>query len=81
MKWILFKNINLDVYYYGNKIIKPVVIKDNYLKLSNNDVIKFKGNELYFNNQLISNLEDITEEEVYELYISRLKKKGYKFLN
>lgn len=80
MNWNIFKNIELSVWYRGFKVIKVKSISSNKIVLTNNDIITLNSNELYFNDKLISTLSDITEEEIYELYLIYLKNKKYKFL-
>jgi len=74
-------NFSKDAWYRGHKRIKVLSGTDEVLYFSNNDVVQVKGTELYINKQLVSNIPDMTAEEVIILYINYLKTKGYKFLN
>lgn len=72
-------DINLNVWYRNFKKITVLSQNDDKIVLSNNDVIKFKNGNTYFNNELICNI-DCTDEELVELYKYYLKRKGYKIL-
>lgn len=76
-----FKDLDLDVWYYGNKKITTVNVRDNEVELSNKDVIFYDKEKLKINDEIISNIKDLEENEIFDLYISYLKNKGYKILN
>lgn len=81
MNWYILNKIKLDVWYRGNKSIYPTKVTNNEIVMSNKDKISIINNEFKINKILFSNLPDITEEEMYDMYIEFLIKKGYKILN
>lgn len=81
MNWYILNKIKLDVWYRGNKSIYPTKVTDNEIIMSNKDKLSIVNDEFKINKILFSNLPDITEEEMYDMYIEFLIKKGYKILN
>ena len=81
MNWYILNKIKLDVWYRGNKSIYPTKVTDNEIIMSNKDKLSIINDEFKINKILFSNLPDITEEEMYDMYIEFLIKKGYKILN
>jgi len=81
MDLTLLKDFNKSVWYRGSKILKTVACSKNIIKFSNNDIIEFKNNQTYINNNLFSNIPDLNITELMEIYYEYLKAKGYKFLN
>jgi hypothetical protein len=75
------QNFSKDAWYRGHKRIKVLSGTDKVLHFSNSDVVQVKDDGLYINKQLVSNIPDMTAEEVIILYTNYLKTKGYKFLN
>lgn len=80
MDLTLLKDFNKSVWYRGNKVLKTIDCAENIVKFSNNDVIQQKGRETYINDNLMSNIPDLTLEELMFIYYEYLKAKGYKFL-
>lgn len=78
----LLKKIHLDVWYRGNRIIKPKKILDNSITFTNNDIIDYypDNHTLYINDNVVAKIADLTADEAYELYIMDLENRGYKIL-
>lgn len=74
------ENFKENIYYRGLKQLYVVNITTDSISFSNKDKIKIEDNNIYLNNKLISNIPDITVNELVEMYIDILKRKGYKFL-
>lgn len=74
------KNIKINAWYRGMKEIKFTKEFKNTLYMSNGDKIKIDNNDIYINNELISNDDSITFDEFLYLYKQHLKKHGYKFI-
>ncbi len=75
-----FNDLNIQYWYRGLKTLKILSNDGQLIKLSNGDILRYTNNDIYLNNKLISNIENITLSEFLELYFSILKTKGYKFL-
>lgn len=69
----------IDAWYRGMKKISIKSQTSNTIKFSNNDIIKLNDNEIYLNNKLICN-DEITNNQLIQLYTKDLKKRGYKFI-
>jgi hypothetical protein len=69
----------IDTWYRGMKKISIKSQTSNTIKFSNNDIIKLNDNEIYLNNKLICN-DEITNNQLIQLYTKDLKKRGYKFI-
>ncbi len=75
------KNFNIkEEYYYRGLKILTCIVKDNIIMFSNNDKIKINNDEVFLNNKLISNMPNLTIDDLKDMYIHLLKQKGYKFI-
>jgi len=77
----LLKDIKINVWYRGSKILTINKIEQNTIHFSNNDKITINNNDIYLNNSLLCNVPNITENELLDIYKWHLLKKGYKFLD
>lgn len=73
------KDFKINAWYRGMKLITIISYDNNKIVFSNNDKILIKNNEIYLNNSLICN-DNITVEQLLELYKYLLIKKGYKII-
>lgn len=74
------KNINLQVYYRGLKIIKFDRQINNILYMTNNDKFVVNNNDIFLNDKLISNDHTLTGQELLILYKSDLINRKYKIV-
>lgn len=74
------KDFNKNVWYRGSKKLTVLKLTDNELKFSNEDIIQIKSDGVYLNKKLLSNIPDLTVDELMYMYLQCLKNKGYKFI-
>jgi GNAT superfamily N-acetyltransferase len=73
-------NFHIDAWYRGTKNVKVVQCHDKFTLLSNGDKFTKQGNEIYLNGKLLTNMPNISPEDLVKIYTYYLKKKGYKIL-
>jgi len=76
----LFKDFKKQYYYRGLKNLTVLNCSEDIAEFSNKDTITTKNTETFLNGQLISNIGDLSINELTMLYLNILKTKGYKFI-
>lgn len=76
------KDFKINVWWRGCKRITVVKLQDNLIVFSNADKIYIDDDgKIHLNGKLISNMPDMSADNVRDMYMWHLKKKGYKFLD
>ena len=73
------KNMKYNAWYRGLKEISFLKEYRNTLYMSNGDKIKIINNDIYLNNELITN-DNISFDEFEYIYKTNLKQRGYKII-
>lgn len=74
------KDFNKNVWYRGSKILSILKITNNSIKFSNGDIINITDEGIFLNKKILTNIPDITVDELMFMYLDYLKNKGYKFI-
>lgn len=74
------KDFSKNVWYRGSKKLTIIKLTVDTIKFSNDDVIQIKSDGIYLNKKILSNIPDLTTDELMYMYIQYLKNKGYKFI-
>jgi len=74
------KDFNKNVWYRGSKILSILKITNNSIKFSNGDTINITDDGIFLNKKILTNIPDITVDELMFMYLDYLKNKGYKFI-
>lgn len=74
------KDFNKNVWYRGSKKLTIIKLTVDTIKFSNEDIIQIKSDGIYLNKKILSNIPDLTTDELMYMYIQYLKNKGYKFI-
>lgn len=71
-------NFCINAWYRGDRNIKVIHQDDKSIVMSNNDKLTQKGNDIYLNSHILTNMPDINAEDLARIYKYNLRKKGYK---
>lgn len=74
------KDFNKNIWYRGSKKLTVLKCNENEIMFSNNDHIIIKEDGIYLNKKILTNIPDITIDELMFMYLEYLKNKGYKFI-
>lgn len=74
------KDFNKNVWYRGSKKLSILKITNNSIKFSNGDIINITDEGIFLNKKILTNIPDITVDELMFMYLDYLKNKGYKFI-
>ena len=76
------KDFKTNVWWRGAKLLSVVKIDNNVVIFSNADKIKVnEDGRVYLNGQVMCDMPGLTAEQMLDIYLWKLSKKGYKFLD
>jgi hypothetical protein len=78
----LLKDFKINVWWRGFKLLSVSKIDDNTIIFSNADKIYIDSDgKIHLNGKMLCNMPGMTTDNLMDMYMWHLKKKGYKFLD